>query len=803
MDLRTSLLVNRQVPEYVREEYPLFISFLEAYYEFLEKEQFYSNSTSQKNNLIEEAKNIKNAFDLDESLERFEENFFNTFASLIPSESVFDKTFFMKNVLPLYRSKGTLKSFELLFRLLFQEEIKVEYPRNNILRASDGKWIIENILRTEPVVTSVYTANSITDVLYLPYELNENQVEVRFDGNLIEQYAFRKELKKIILLEDPSVYEKVEVRYLTNFNLDIFNNRQLVGQKSGAKALVENVGRRRIAGEDFFQFFIDEKTKVGNFINGEIIDCNVIVDDKIIPFSFQSLSEVQDIQIVRPGSNYNVGDSINFLGKSARKATGFVSEVSSGKIEQLFVKVDKTGQGYRAGSEIYANNYTTTQFKALISSVDDTSLSGPNFIRYNIDVIDEYASSNIDSSDYGFKDGETINLNSVISESLNLFTLDGLGPLLDIFILTSEIPNTPNTTFVIDDIVLYTNPITNDDVTIIDIGSIASIKINNGGQGYSVGDEILFVHKNHYFGRGARAEVNTVSSNGVITSVRVLDGGINYRKDFLPTIKVNSEGNGANLEVDLFMHEGAEFQYDVDDGIAGKILNIEIVDKGSGYESSPLPDLTTSGNGDAQLTSTISSSYISLPGKWTSADGLLSSDEMRIQGENYYIDFSYVITSKIEFNRYRKLANDLLNPTGFINYARYNFEDNVEVLTTESVYENVSKELAGTGSVNVTAGSYTITGTNTYFVLANTLGLIGEGTYIVVNSEIRIVNTIINNTTITVSEPFEFTSTNVGLTIYVPYPYYRGVVTEYWRELAATTQNNKPNVISTEDSNAY
>jgi hypothetical protein len=803
MDLRTSLLVNRQVPEFVREDYPLFISFLEAYYEFLEKEQFYSNSISQKNNLIEEAKNIKNAFDLDESLEKFEENFFNTFASLIPSESVFDKSFFMKNLLPLYRSKGTLKSFELLFRLLFKEEIKVEYPRNNILRASDGKWTIENILRTEPIVTSVYDADPNILTYYLPYELTENQIEVRFDGILTNQYSLRKELKKITLLVPPIFIDKIEIRYLINFDLDIFNNRQLVGQKSGAKALVENVGRRRIAGEDFFQFFIEEKTKVGNFINGEIIDCTVIVGEQLIPFSFQTLSEVQDIQIVNPGSNYVVGDTVNFLGKSARKATGFVSEVSSGKIEKLFVKIDKTGQGYKTGLEIDANNYTSAEFVAVVSSVDDTSLSGPNFIRYNIDVIDDYSSINISSVDFGIKEQETINLNSIISDGLNLFTMDGLGPLLDTFIVTSQIPNTPNITFTINDVVLYTNPATNDEVTIRDIGSIASVKINNGGQGYSVGDEVLFVHKSHYFGRGARAEVNAVSSNGSITSVRVLDGGINYNKDYLPTIVVDSEGTGANLQVDLFMYEGAEFEYDVDDGVVGKVLKVEIVDKGSGYESSPLPDLTFSGNGDAQLTSTISSSYVSLPGKWTSADGLLSSDEMRIQGENYYIDFSYVITSKIEFNRYRKLANDLLNPTGFINYARYNFEDNVEVLTTESVYENVSKELAGTGSVNVTAGSYTITGTNTYFVLANTLGLIGEGTYIVVNSEIRIVNTIINNTTITVSEPFEFTSTNVGLTIYVPYPYYRGVVTEYWRELAATTQNNKPNVISTEDSNAY
>ena len=43
-DLRTSLLINRQLPEYVRDDYPLFLSFLEAYYEWLEASQ--SSNTS-------------------------------------------------------------------------------------------------------------------------------------------------------------------------------------------------------------------------------------------------------------------------------------------------------------------------------------------------------------------------------------------------------------------------------------------------------------------------------------------------------------------------------------------------------------------------------------------------------------------------------------------------------------------------------------------------------------------------------------------------------------------------------------
>ena len=67
MDQKTSLLVEGQVPEFVREEYPLFVTFLEAYYEFLENKQ-----GTNKNDLLTQAKNLKTVFDVDQSIDDFE-----------------------------------------------------------------------------------------------------------------------------------------------------------------------------------------------------------------------------------------------------------------------------------------------------------------------------------------------------------------------------------------------------------------------------------------------------------------------------------------------------------------------------------------------------------------------------------------------------------------------------------------------------------------------------------------------------------------------------------------------------------
>ena len=108
-DNLTSLLINRQVPEFVREEYPLFVTFMEAYYEFLEQKQ-----GTQLNDLTTRSKDLRYISDVDQSIDDFEESFFNSYAELVPRNVQVDKAILIKNVLPIYLSKGSEASFKLL-----------------------------------------------------------------------------------------------------------------------------------------------------------------------------------------------------------------------------------------------------------------------------------------------------------------------------------------------------------------------------------------------------------------------------------------------------------------------------------------------------------------------------------------------------------------------------------------------------------------------------------------------------------------------------------------------------------------
>ena len=127
---KTSLVVSKQLPGFIQDDYPLFVRFLEAYYEFLENLQ-----TGEQNDLITQSKNIRYIKDVDLSIDMFQDQFFNDFATLFPKNNDVDPAFLIKNIMPLYKAKGSANSFKYLFNLLYGKDIELLSPRNSILRA--------------------------------------------------------------------------------------------------------------------------------------------------------------------------------------------------------------------------------------------------------------------------------------------------------------------------------------------------------------------------------------------------------------------------------------------------------------------------------------------------------------------------------------------------------------------------------------------------------------------------------------------------------------------------------------------
>jgi len=143
---RTSALVSSQLPFFVRNDHPNFITFLEKYYEYLE----------QNTKVLHRAKNFIDYKDVDLTEDEYAEKLYSTFLRLIPASVQADKAILLKHIKDFYRAKGTEKSVRFLMNVMFNKEIEFYYPKKDIIRASDGKWFIQRSLRiTDTQISNV------------------------------------------------------------------------------------------------------------------------------------------------------------------------------------------------------------------------------------------------------------------------------------------------------------------------------------------------------------------------------------------------------------------------------------------------------------------------------------------------------------------------------------------------------------------------------------------------------------------------------------------------------------------------
>jgi hypothetical protein len=742
MDQKTSILINRQVPEYVREEYPLFLSFIEAYYEFLENKQGTKN-----NDLTTKLKALQHITDVDSSIDEFEIQFLNTFVSLLPIETSVSKDFLLKNVLPLYQSKGSENSFKFLFRLLFSEEPQLKYPRDNILKASGGIWKLESTLKVSTNdIVSFYVADEET----LEYKLiSPNVFQVYLNGVL--QTSGFKILKEYNLLEFDSPInnnDTIEVFYLS-VDKNLFANRKFTGLNSGSTVITEKVFSTIINNEEVFEIYGDSRTLDGEFEIGESIVTDVIVDNFFIDVKLKTLSKIQDIIITNSGSNYNVGDPVLVVSPGAeRQPRAVVSKISTSSFETI--NILEGGSGFQVGANVTIDGFTLPVIDIEVSSVFLDSPNTSNTFKVFTDVVSDIdpANTTINSVDYGLSGFLSGNINAVISHCFSNTEFTNLGEIVGIQINAVEVifASTPELQVEPASINIQNTGYTtsNTKIFIDSYGSLGKILIVDAGQNYVEGDELVFVNPPGQFGLGAEAEVVQVGANGEIilvelvppkitgtantftsntrvigtgtffqSELRVGDiiwingedkkvlsidtntsmnvdssfssstnlkrirlygkntvGGAGYEQDYLPTVTVSSNaGVGANIFVVSIMGDGDNLQPVSANIKPGAIEIISVLDAGKSLVSLPEIDLTKSGDGLATAETSLIPSFEVLEGKWLNSTGLISDRNMKLQGLDYYLDYSYVLVSNIQFKKYKNFLKELLHPSGSKTYA--------------------------------------------------------------------------------------------------------------------------------------
>jgi hypothetical protein len=136
-----SFKIKQQFPGVYRENGTELVQLVEDYYKFLETE---TNMAHYNNRRLFEYRDISTTAS---EMVLFFQKMFMDGLPLLDDSTV---KFAIRNIMDLYRSKGSEGGIKLFFRLFYQEDAKVIYPAKYMFKASDSQWKEGNYLQLFP-----------------------------------------------------------------------------------------------------------------------------------------------------------------------------------------------------------------------------------------------------------------------------------------------------------------------------------------------------------------------------------------------------------------------------------------------------------------------------------------------------------------------------------------------------------------------------------------------------------------------------------------------------------------------------
>ena len=280
-------------------------------------------------NPVNNVQQLTNFRDPDKVISNFLTNFRDEFLKTIPETLAngIDKRSLIKNIKSLYRMKGTQKGHELFFRILFNQVSETFYPRQQMLRVSDGQWDTQKVLRA--IASTGNTTNLVGRTI---------------TGKTTAATAVIESIKKFIIAN----------REVSEFILNI-------NSMTGTFQIGEEITGTASDTDDFFikatvTGIPGAKTIIndGNlYSTGDFLEVTGGGTGADISISDIGSGPVSEIVVDNPGSGYSVGDKLVFdnSGTEGVNAEGFISVVNggisgeSGTNAEHIVMEDETGRG--------------------------------------------------------------------------------------------------------------------------------------------------------------------------------------------------------------------------------------------------------------------------------------------------------------------------------------------------------------------------------------------------------------------------------------------------------------------------
>ena len=645
--------------------------------------------------------------DPDKVISRFLTEFRNEFLATLPEELAngVDKRKLIKNIKSLYQLKGTAEGHRIFFNLLFGEESETIYPREQILRVSDGQWGTRKIVRGIDVIgdTSKLIGRTITGETSGATAVVENIFRYTFGANNVTEF----------IVDNTTITGTFQIGEVVQGTESIVNDTFIKSTITGIPgtktinndgALYDNNATIQLTGGGQGALF-----QVGNLGGGAITE--IIIDDG--------------------GFDFEIGDQLSFnnTDTSGAGAQAFVSVVNGGFAPET---------GLEDGDNQFPENSTspdplTKYLEGPVLSVEPGSVTGGNTIadirgtindsddgtstaviqiegqtsgaiatvRYNVSgttLQDVDFNDTILYIDYVsnalFKKGEVVTATAYDSSTFN-FTLSSTFGREGIGINEEGVDET----FIADRDSIYQMlrglgaEITTEDHIVLEdattqgdsysgnkivqerntgVGDITDIFLVNGGQGYKSLPTIGFDSSS-----GKDFIIKCFGTEvGRILDIKTIEHGIQHElSPSPPTIEfINNSivksvtGTFSVGETVTGSTSGFTAEVNSYDATRG-LLKLDDV-TGSPVVGETISGGTSGATGTLHVTdhaaATVNVVAVSdTDGSFLNEDGWLSENTMKIQDSLYYQDFSYIIKVGESINTWRDSFAKTMHTSGF------------------------------------------------------------------------------------------------------------------------------------------
>lgn len=345
-------IIDSAIPEFARAEYPVFVDFLKLFLRSLEQERQFETKTvsSEYGTLVNnqvltttelggssyEIRKLLEYRDVATTLDDYIPHFYQMFAKHFPRRTFISPDLFVTTLRQLYTNKTVAETVAWFFRVLFNEYAAIYYPREDILKASDGTWIEEiSIKVTAPIngyeneqLEEAYTGQIVQTVTGLA---QVDRVRTTVVGQSYGQYLFVNEL---VLKRDSIKGEFLADQEVWNINSEPEIHTRTIPVITGVTVLS--------GGGDYL---------VGDLVTfsegpglGEGFGAAGVV-------TATSKAALSGVRVLNGGDGYVIGETVSFVSSTGENAEAYVDQIVYGNIllesEDAFLLTEKQPGGDR------------------------------------------------------------------------------------------------------------------------------------------------------------------------------------------------------------------------------------------------------------------------------------------------------------------------------------------------------------------------------------------------------------------------------------------------------------------------